>query len=71
MLDLPVFVFDADGTLSMFMRPRLCLRSGEARFGFRPLWINRAKMPDEYPDQLRPRIVAILSIVMFQVSLNV
>jgi 2-haloacid dehalogenase len=24
--------------------------SGAANFGFKPIWVNRAKMPDEYPD---------------------
>ena len=27
--------------------------AGAANFGFKPVWVNRAKMPDEYPD-LKP-----------------
>jgi 2-haloacid dehalogenase len=34
---------------------------GAAAFGFRPLWINRSNMPDEYPEQPPMRIVADLS----------
>jgi 2-haloacid dehalogenase len=34
---------------------------GAATFGFRPLWINRAKMPDEYPEQPAIRTVSNLS----------
>jgi 2-haloacid dehalogenase len=32
--------------------------AGAANFGFRPIWVNRAKMPNEYPD-LAP--VAVIS----------
>jgi 2-haloacid dehalogenase len=30
--------------------------AGAANFGFKPVWVNRAKMPDEYPD-LKPLAV--------------
>lgn len=34
---------------------------GAAAFGFRPVWINRAAMPDEYPDQAYWRVIDTLS----------
>ena len=34
---------------------------GAASFGFQPVWINRARGPDEYPDQAPVRVVADLS----------
>jgi 2-haloacid dehalogenase len=34
---------------------------GAAAFGFRPLWVNRAQMPDEYSEQMPLRIVPDLS----------
>jgi 2-haloacid dehalogenase len=34
---------------------------GAAAFGFRPLWVNRAKMPEEYADQPPLRVIADLS----------
>jgi len=34
---------------------------GAAAFGFRSFWVNRAKMPDEYPEQLPLRVIADLS----------
>ena len=34
---------------------------GAAAFGFRPIWINRAKMPDEYMDRPPLRTVSNLS----------
>jgi 2-haloacid dehalogenase len=36
---------------------------GAAAFGFRPIWINRAKMPDEYADRSPIRVVADLSVL--------
>jgi len=33
---------------------------GAASFGFRPVWINRARGPDEYPDHAPVRVVADL-----------
>ena len=30
-------------------------------FGFRPLWVNRAKMPDEYADAPPLRVIADLA----------
>jgi len=33
---------------------------GAASFGFRPVWVNRSGMPDEYPDRPPARIVANL-----------
>ena len=33
---------------------------GAAAFGFRPFWINRARMPDEYPEQ--PPLAAIADL---------
>jgi 2-haloacid dehalogenase len=40
---------------------------GAAAFGFRPVWVNRSKMPDEYPEQPPMRIVADLSALASQV----
>jgi 2-haloacid dehalogenase len=34
---------------------------GAAAFGFRPLWVNRSRMPDEYIEQLPLRVVRDLS----------
>jgi 2-haloacid dehalogenase len=34
---------------------------GAAAFGFRPVWINRARAPDEYPEHAPVRVVANLS----------
>ena len=34
---------------------------GAASFGFRPVWINRARGPDEYPEHAPVRVVADLS----------
>jgi 2-haloacid dehalogenase len=34
---------------------------GAAAFGFRPMWINRSKMPDEYPDFPPERVLKDLS----------
>jgi 2-haloacid dehalogenase len=34
---------------------------GAAAFGFRPFWVNRAKMPDEYADAPPQRVIADLS----------
>ncbi len=34
---------------------------GAAAFGFHPFWVNRAKMPDEYPEQPPLRVIAQLS----------
>jgi 2-haloacid dehalogenase len=34
---------------------------GAAAFGFRPFWVNRAKMPDEYPEEPPLRVIADLS----------
>ncbi len=34
---------------------------GAAAFGFRALWINRAKMPDEYPDFAPERVLNVLN----------
>jgi 2-haloacid dehalogenase len=36
---------------------------GAAAFGFRPLWVNRAQMPDEYAEQPPMRVVPDLSAV--------
>jgi len=36
---------------------------GAAAFGFRPLWVNRAQMPDEYTEQPPMRVVPDLSAV--------
>jgi 2-haloacid dehalogenase len=35
--------------------------AGAAAFGFRPLWINRARMPEEYPEHEPLRVVPDLS----------
>ena len=37
---------------------------GAAAFGFRPIWINRAKMPDEYLDRPPLRTIADLSALL-------
>jgi 2-haloacid dehalogenase len=34
---------------------------GAAAFGFRPFWVNRAKMPDEYADMPPLRVIADLA----------
>ena len=34
---------------------------GAATFGYRPVWVNRSSMPDEYLDHLLPREVADLA----------
>jgi hypothetical protein len=34
---------------------------GAARFGFNPVWVNRAKNPDEYPDHRPMEIVPDLT----------
>ena len=34
---------------------------GAATFGFRPFWVNRAKMPDEYADTPPLRVIADLA----------
>jgi 2-haloacid dehalogenase len=36
---------------------------GAAAFGFRPIWINRTRMPDEYADQPPLRVVPDLSVL--------
>jgi 2-haloacid dehalogenase len=36
---------------------------GAAAFGFRPLWINRARMPDEYAEYPPLRSVPDLSAI--------
>lgn len=36
---------------------------GAAAFGFRPLWVNRAKMPDEYAELPPMRVVPDLSVI--------
>jgi 2-haloacid dehalogenase len=34
---------------------------GASAFGFRPIWVNRSKMPEEYPEQPPIRILSDLS----------
>ena len=34
---------------------------GAASFGFRPLWVNRARVPEEYSEQPPLRVVPNLS----------
>lgn len=34
---------------------------GAAAFGFRPVWVNRARVPDEYPEHAPVRVVSGLS----------
>jgi 2-haloacid dehalogenase len=34
---------------------------GAASFGFRPVWVNRSRMPEEYPDKPPIRVVPDLS----------
>jgi len=36
---------------------------GAASFGFRPLWVNRARMPEEYREQTPMRVVPDLSVL--------
>jgi 2-haloacid dehalogenase len=36
---------------------------GASAFGFRPIWVNRSKMPEEYPEQTPIRTVSDLSTV--------
>lgn len=35
--------------------------AGAANFGFKPVWVNRAKMPDEYPDLKPVAVIESLS----------
>jgi 2-haloacid dehalogenase len=37
---------------------------GAAAFGFRPLWVNRARLPDEYVEQPPIQIVTDLSALV-------
>jgi 2-haloacid dehalogenase len=41
---------------------------GAAAFGFHPFWVNRAKMPDEYPEQPPLRVIADLSALASTVN---
>jgi 2-haloacid dehalogenase len=41
---------------------------GASAFGFRPFWVNRAKMPDEYPEQPPVRVIADLSALASAVN---
>ena len=41
---------------------------GAAAFGFRPFWVNRAKMPDEYAEQPPLRVIADLSALASAVN---
>jgi 2-haloacid dehalogenase len=41
---------------------------GASAFGFRPFWVNRAKMPDEYPEQPPLRVIADLSALASAVN---
>jgi 2-haloacid dehalogenase len=34
---------------------------GAATFGFRPVWVNRARLPDEYADPPPPRVIPDLA----------
>ena len=34
---------------------------GAAQFGFRPVWVNRATLPDEYPEQAPIAVVPDLA----------
>jgi 2-haloacid dehalogenase len=36
---------------------------GAAAFGFRPLWVNRARMPEEYAEQPPLRVLSDLSVL--------
>lgn len=35
--------------------------AGAANFGFKPVWVNRAKLPDEYPDMKPVAVIESLS----------
>lgn len=37
--------------------------AGAANFGFRPVWVNRAKLPDEYPDLKPVAVIDNLSVL--------
>ena len=37
---------------------------GAASFGFRPLWVNRSRMPDEYAEQPALRVVPDLAALL-------
>ena len=37
---------------------------GAAAFGFKPVWVNRANNPDEYPDHPPVRVIADLSALL-------
>jgi 2-haloacid dehalogenase len=37
---------------------------GSAAFGFKPIWVNRANNPDEYPDHPPVKTIANLSALL-------
>jgi 2-haloacid dehalogenase len=45
--------------------------AGAAAFGFRPFWVNRARMPDEYADMPPLRVIADLSALASIAGLQV
>ena len=38
--------------------------AGAANFGFKPVWVNRAKLPDEYPDLKPVAVIESLSALL-------
>ena len=40
---------------------------GSSAFGFRPMWINRANMPDEYPEFAPVKVLSGLSELLKEV----
>jgi len=59
---------DARATDIVFVSSNRWDIAGAANFGFKPVWVNRAKMPDEYPD-LKP--VAVIETLAALLALKV
>lgn len=59
---------DARATDIVFVSSNRWDIAGAANFGFKPVWVNRAKMPEEYPD-LKP--VAVIETLAALLALKV
>ena len=59
---------DARATDIVFVSSNRWDIAGAANFGFKPVWVNRAKMPDEYPD-LKP--VAVIETLAALLALKI
>ena len=65
---LVIKALDARATDIVFVSSNRWDIAGAANFGFKPVWVNRAKMPDEYPD-LKP--VAVIETLAALLALKV